>query len=214
MRPHRRRLPIFLAMLVAVSMLAAAVAWPEIRRSVTDLAVNQFVEQSVPLLAGWIRSARTQALSSGTTPVPALLRHRLATFYPDEMLDRVRVRVGLAPPDTITERLFQRFGKAVTLGDVIVFSDSTVAADPVIWAHEMAHVWQFERWGIDGFADHYLRDPQAVEREAWRLTGRWADIPPPAATTDRGDVAEVKPPMLGSGRTALPAGSPFVRAVP
>jgi hypothetical protein len=35
-----------------------------------------------------------------------------------------------------------------------------------VWAHELTHVMQFERWGVDGFADQYVRDSATVEQEA------------------------------------------------
>jgi hypothetical protein len=61
----------------------------------------------------------------------------------------------------------------VSLGDVIVFRDAALAADPVIWAHELAHVQQYDRWGTLQFAKRYVRDHHAVELEAWEIAARY-----------------------------------------
>ena len=63
--------------------------------------------------------------------------------------------------------------RAVSLGDVIVFRDAALAADPVIWAHELAHVQQYDRWGTLQFAKRYVRDHHAVELEAWEIAARY-----------------------------------------
>jgi hypothetical protein len=56
--------------------------------------------------------------------------------------------------------------------------------DPKLWAHEITHVVQYARWGVDEFAVRYLRDYQAVEKEAWDFRWQWMKdknlIPAPA----------------------------------
>jgi len=55
----------------------------------------------------------------------------------------------------------------MTLGDVILFKTEQMAeADLKVWAHELTHVMQYQRWGIEGFAERYVRDSAGVEREA------------------------------------------------
>jgi hypothetical protein len=50
---------------------------------------------------------------------------------------------------------------------VILFQDDHAAqTDAKLWAHELTHVMQYERWGADGFARRYLENYQAVEKEA------------------------------------------------
>jgi hypothetical protein len=61
----------------------------------------------------------------------------------------------------------------LALYDVIVFRDQAVAADPVIWAHELAHVRQYDDWGLPQFFKRYIRDPDAVESEAWKCAARY-----------------------------------------
>ncbi len=56
---------------------------------------------------------------------------------------------------------------ALTLGEVVLFKSERLAqSDLQLWAHELTHLMQYQRWGIDGFAERYARDSAAVEREA------------------------------------------------
>ncbi len=56
---------------------------------------------------------------------------------------------------------------AVTLGDVVLFKSERLAQlDLKLWAHALTHVMQYQRWGLDQFADHYVRDGAMVEQEA------------------------------------------------
>jgi hypothetical protein len=56
--------------------------------------------------------------------------------------------------------------EAVTLGDVIIFRDAQHAADPLLWAHELTHVEQYERLGMATFARQYLQQGWVLEQEA------------------------------------------------
>ena len=94
--------------------------------------------------------------------------------FPETLLDRVRYRVGWGDGRPMQSSLFRLLdARAVSLGDVIVFRDAGIAADPVIWAHELAHVQQYDRWGTREFAERYLRDHHAVETEAWEVAARY-----------------------------------------
>jgi len=66
-------------------------------------------------------------------------------------------------------RLLEQGGaaQAVTLIDVVVFRDQAGAADPSLWAHELAHVDQYRRWGVISFAVRYTRNTNQVEDEAY-----------------------------------------------
>jgi hypothetical protein len=143
------------------------------------------VDSLAPLLASWITAARDAATAQGVEPIPAPIRAALAGYVPEETLERVRWRQGgseLSLPQNVI-----RFGHvpAMTVDDVIVFQDRRAALeDPKLWAHELRHVMQFAQWGVDGFAARYLRDYEAVEREAaefrWQFmkeTGRIPQVP-------------------------------------
>jgi hypothetical protein len=64
---------------------------------------------------------------------------------------------------------------AITLGDVVLFKNELVAeTDLKVWAHELTHVMQYQRWGVEGFTERYVRDSGAVEREAIDNADRFA----------------------------------------
>jgi hypothetical protein len=55
---------------------------------------------------------------------------------------------------------------AVTLGEVIVFKTHTAARSPLLVAHELVHVAQYDKLGITNFAMLYSRNRAAMEKEA------------------------------------------------
>jgi hypothetical protein len=63
---------------------------------------------------------------------------------------------------------------AVTLIDVIVFANQGGANDPVLWAHELKHVQQFQDSGTHDFAIRYLRSWKSVEDEAYAAQNTFA----------------------------------------
>jgi len=147
------------------------------------------VQSLAPLFAGWIVSARDTARAEGVETMPTPIRAALTGYVPEEILVRVRWRVGgdalSLPPNVI------RFGDvpAMTLDDIIVFEDrNTALSDPKLWAHELKHVMQFAEWGIDGFATRYLTDYEAVEAEAaefrWQFMRRAGLVPDPQPAAD------------------------------
>lgn len=151
----------------------AAAAGAVLGRAEAD-AMAALAREGAPMLAGWIRRSQAAVLAAGAEPIPPEIRASLARYFPAEVLGGVRYRVGWSDPGSLPGRLFEAYGQAVTLGDVIVFRNAAAAADKVIWAHEIAHVEQYRRWGIEEFARRYVADHRAVEREAWAITGAWA----------------------------------------
>jgi hypothetical protein len=126
------------------------------------------LEQGAKLLASLIQSARETAIANGVKPAPPQIHRALLGYFPDAILRKVRYASGQADSITIPG-LALTYGHidAVTLGDVILFRDDHAArTDAKLWAHELTHVMQYERWGIDGFAMRYLQDYDAVEQEA------------------------------------------------
>ena len=56
---------------------------------------------------------------------------------------------------------------AITLGEVIAFSDGMQAQQDVeVWAHELTHVIQYEQLGIETFAFEYSSDFTVLEDQA------------------------------------------------
>jgi Domain of unknown function (DUF4157) len=174
----------------AICLLAAAVAGPATpaRAHGVYAPVDQVVVQDMrglgaQLLAQWITASRQESLAAGTKPIPPQIIEGLVGFFPDALLHEVRFRTGQIADLSLPALAF-RFGDAtaVTLGDVVVFNhEADAQTDLKLWAHELTHVMQYRRWGIDGFAARYVEDSNAVEREAygnadrfviWRSSGR------------------------------------------
>lgn len=65
--------------------------------------------------------------------------------------------------------------EAVTLVDVIVFrSEEDAQTNVALWAHELWHVKQYQEWGVQGFANRYSEDFDAVEAPAYEMQLRVA----------------------------------------
>ena len=148
----------------------AAQTWREAKATSLDTAA----EAGAPILGGWIAAWRRQAMEEGTQPMPRATKEQLVGFFPEMLLNRVRYRIGWSQRQTVESGLFRLSdARAVALIDVLVFRDDAVAADPVIWAHELAHVQQYDQWGPLEFARRYLRDPGAIESDAWVVAARY-----------------------------------------
>ncbi|WP_350448076.1 DUF4157 domain-containing protein [Pseudomonas solani] len=120
-------------------------------------------------LEGWLLRSRESAARQGTLPIPAEIRQRLLPWYPAELLDAVRYKVGDSDEMNAARTMLQNPDiKAVTLVDIIVFRTEDAALhDVALWAHELFHVQQYRNWGSAGFAQRYSRDFNAVEAPAY-----------------------------------------------
>ncbi len=139
-------------------------------------AITPALEGTVAhLLAGLITTTREQVIADGVHPLPNPIYRGLIGFFPDALLRRVRFAGGLREGIVLPSLAF-RFGDAaaMTLGDVIVFREPAQSAQRLkLWAHELTHVLQYQRWGIEGFADRFVRDSKAVEAEAYANADRF-----------------------------------------
>ncbi len=130
---------------------------------------TQLMDLAAGALARMIETSRETAISAGVRGIPVGVQRALTGFFPPALLQRVRYRV-IAPQDgVILPQLAFDHGHAdaITLGDIILFRrDHAAQTDLVLWAHELTHVMQYQRWGTEGFAARYVRDYQGVEREA------------------------------------------------
>lgn len=134
-------------------------------------------------LAQWIWASRGDAIKAGVSPIPVAIRARLKGHFPEAMLARVRYRIGTGHELSLQSNAFKGNAVAITLGDVILFRPAEKAVnDPRLWAHELVHVQQYDRWGVRGFARRYTLDYQAVEAEAEAGAGRFAAARPAAPT--------------------------------
>ena len=122
-------------------------------------------------LAATIRAAEAEARAAGVRPLTPAMRAPVAALVPARLLDRARWTLAPPPPSLIAA-LFAGPADAVTLGDVIVFRDAAAAGDARLLAHEMVHVDQFDRWGVEGFARRYALGWDALEAEARAIERR------------------------------------------
>lgn len=164
--PGRR---VRLAAALVLSMLPLAAALPAIRERAVAMAAGA----AAPALAGWLAASARDAEAQGVAPMPDHVREALSGFVDDGALDRVRYRIGGGARSVQGYAFLHPQTRAVALDGVIVFRDAENAAKPRYWVHEIAHLEQIRRWGLEGFAERYLRDTGAVEAEAWALTERY-----------------------------------------
>ncbi len=119
-------------------------------------------------LAALIDTARRDAITAGVSAIPPGIYRTLLGFFPADLLQKVRFAIGRTEPLDLPSLAFS-YGDAIamTLGEVILFkSERQARTDASLWAHELTHVMQYQRWGVAGFADRYVRDSIGVEREA------------------------------------------------
>ena len=121
-----------------------------------------------PALTTVIRQGRDQAYPRGQA-IPESIRRTLAPFFSRAVLQKVRYSTKWQDATTggsLYTLLLGTGAEAVTLVDVIVFRDEQLAADPVLWAHELTHVEQYDRLGIEAFSTQYLQQAWVLEHEA------------------------------------------------
>jgi Domain of unknown function (DUF4157) len=121
-----------------------------------------------PSLAAVIRQGRERAYPAGHA-MPRAIRAKLAPFFARAVLEGVRYVTSreAAAEGTVSQVLLSTGAvEAVTCGDVIVFRDAQRASDPLLWAHELVHVEQYRRLGVEAFASQYLQQPWVLEKEA------------------------------------------------
>ena len=134
-------------------------------------ALETGLDLAASALANALQHSRDAARAAGTLHMPEHIRAALLDHYPADLLDSVQYRIGGA--DTATVQSFSlRYGEAtaVTTIDTITFADPWDAENNIaLWGHEVKHVEQFQTWGVYGFAQRYVRDHEAVERDAYAI---------------------------------------------
>lgn len=133
---------------------------------------------AAPALAMWLTQARADAASAGIQPIPPHIRERLLRWYDPSVLDTARYKVSdNGQFNAATAMLQNPDVGAVTLIDIVLFRDAqTAEQDIALWAHELKHVQQYLEWGVEGFAQRYTQDFNAVEAPAYAIQAevrRW-----------------------------------------
>ena len=121
-----------------------------------------------------LRQARDEATANGTQPIPLHIRAQLEPWYDFAVLDAARYRVGNEQQISAANALLQNPDvNAVTLIDTVIFRRPADAEDNVaLWAHELKHVQQYQELGVEGFAQQYTRDYQALEGPAYEIEAK------------------------------------------
>lgn len=146
-----------------------------VEEGATRIVNETFVQAGAPALIELIARSRDDALRSGVEPIPGEIRQNLRGFMSEQVMNVARYRVGGGGDLTLQVNAI-RYGeaRAITLDYVIIFKDYNDAHyNPTLWAHELTHVDQYQRWGIHDFAVRYLRSYAAVEREAYEAETRY-----------------------------------------
>jgi len=133
---------------------------------------------AAPALALWLTQARDEADNAGTQPIPANIRQQLLRWYEPSVLDIARYKVSDNGQFSAASAMLQNPDVgAVTLIDVILFRDAQDAEQNLaLWAHELKHMQQYQEWGVEGFAQRYTQDFNAVEAPAYAIQAevrRW-----------------------------------------
>jgi hypothetical protein len=175
--------------LAASALLAAALAGAEPQAPPDDQPKGDIFDTEIDLthlgevgLANALREAHAYYARSAK-PLPEPVRSKLAAGFPKQVLDRVRVALtgeeGTLP--AIINFVQTRFGdavggtSAVTIDDIVAFSQIPEPSELEFWAHEVEHTVQYRRLGgIDGFAAEYTRSYQRLEDEANRVAAEVA----------------------------------------
>jgi len=152
---------------------AEATAREAASRAEQELRTRRLPPALAPALATTIRMTRDRAWADGVRPAPANVIRALSPYFSPGLLNQVRWRPPIPAPSmsSLLVRWYFREG-AITLKDVVVFSDTGLAQDPGFWAHELTHVEQYRRYGVDEFARRYVNDWESLEREATQRAAR------------------------------------------
>jgi len=132
-----------------------------------ELRNRRLPPEVAPALATTIRLTRNRAHATGVRRVPDHVLRALSPYFSPAVLNQVRWRPPMPRPSMSGMLVHWYFREgAVTLQDVVLFSDERLAQDPGFWAHELTHVEQYRRYGVDGFAQRYVADWEKLEAEA------------------------------------------------
>jgi hypothetical protein len=142
-------------------------AIPEMLQKLPKDVGQALLNPAAPYVATAIKFSRGQALNRGVQPIPQNIRNDLQRYFPAEILNKVRwTTAGGISLDGALKNWFNQEG-AITLDEVIVFSNSDQAQNDVeLWAHELTHVLQYSQLGVETFAFHYSVNWNSFESQA------------------------------------------------
>jgi len=156
-------------------VVRGAVSDPRLVATAKKPAPERLTELPGTALAGAIRDSKDLAVASGR-PMPPQIRKQLALYVSKSTLDKVRYSLDWRSAANETLRDFAMGtseAPAITLDDTIVFRDEKSVGEVDVWIHELTHVEQYSRMGIDGFANRYANAHWTLEEEAATRTNRF-----------------------------------------
>ena len=150
--------------------LDSCICLPDLGQVLGPLSDDVY-QVAAPALALWLTQARADAASTGSQPIPPHIREQLLRWYAPGVLDTARYKVSdNGQFNAATAMLQNPDVGAVTLIDIILFRDTETAEQNIaLWAHELKHVQQYQEWGVEGFAQRYTQDFNAVEAPAYAI---------------------------------------------
>ncbi len=117
-------------------------------------------------LAFAIRQAKEQARPN-CGPIPPQVTATLSAFFPPALFPSVCWAV-VGNGSTLDSFAIHDAGMAaITLEDVVIFRSQQDGYDSILWSHELTHVLQYRRLGVEAFAAIYASPGfDALEQEA------------------------------------------------
>jgi len=132
------------------------------------VVTEPLVESAAPVLKNYILASRQDAFGAGATPLPPEIVWEFSGFYSPDVLSAYWL-IGYGGDLSLQANTF-RFGDraAIALDTVVVMRSWQDANSLWLWAHELAHIEQYRRWGIDDFTKRYIRNFDGIESDANR----------------------------------------------
>lgn len=181
-----------------------------VTRAGRHILTESVVESTAPLIKNLILASRNNALNAGAGPLPPEIIWEFNGFFGQDVLSAYW-RVGQGNDLSLQANSF-RFGDrtAIALDTVLVFRSWQDANSLWLWAHELAHIEQYRRWGVDDFTKRYVRNFEAIEAAAnhradefmaWRAR-RLAQVSPPIQSVPQ---SSQMPPQQAQGTVCVTA---------
>ena len=166
---------------------------------------SQQIDQLIEWIATYIGDQRADFLKSAKRIQPDSVR-TVQAFFPEDIIERVRVARGRAPEPSFYSRL-KALGirNAPQFSDMagITFQDVVVHVGPLTPAllfHELVHTVQYKHLGLDGFAEYYVRgflsggsyEEIPLEKHAYELEDRFIRNPSSAFSVEQDVEARIR----------------------
>ncbi|ASJ73876.1 hypothetical protein IMCC3135_18985 [Granulosicoccus antarcticus IMCC3135] len=115
-----------------------------------------------------IHESRKQMSNRNLDVIPTAVRAELQAYFSSDILDEVRYTSDYSNVLSISQYALDWAGMdAIVFGHIVVFRELSNALNNMgLWAHELEHVKQYKRLGIDGFSQYYTHASSRIEAAA------------------------------------------------